>query len=64
MGFYRSHVLVSIDPACVAQGAYEILCPVNAIDGERRQLHEIDPDRRIRCGICMQVCDFNAVVVR
>ena len=38
-------------------------CPVNAISGERRHLHVIDPDICIRCGICKQVCNFNAVAV-
>ncbi len=38
-------------------------CPVEAISGERRQLHHIDPDTCIRCGICMQVCNFNAISV-
>jgi NADH:ubiquinone oxidoreductase subunit F (NADH-binding)/(2Fe-2S) ferredoxin/Pyruvate/2-oxoacid:ferredoxin oxidoreductase delta subunit len=38
-------------------------CPVEAISGERRQLHLIDQDICIRCGICMQVCNFNAVKV-
>jgi len=39
-------------------------CPVNAITGERRQLHVIDQDVCIRCGICAQVCNFNAVEVK
>jgi NADP-reducing hydrogenase subunit HndC len=39
-------------------------CPVNAISGERRQLHIIDPDICISCGICAQVCNFNAVEVK
>jgi NADH:ubiquinone oxidoreductase subunit F (NADH-binding)/(2Fe-2S) ferredoxin/Pyruvate/2-oxoacid:ferredoxin oxidoreductase delta subunit len=39
-------------------------CPVNAITGERRQLHVIDPDICISCGICAQVCNFNAVEVK
>jgi len=39
-------------------------CPVNAISGERRQTHVIDPDTCIRCGICMQVCNFNAVIIK
>ena len=39
-------------------------CPVNAITGQRRQLHVIDPVTCIRCGICEQVCNFNAVVIR
>jgi NADH:ubiquinone oxidoreductase subunit F (NADH-binding)/(2Fe-2S) ferredoxin len=38
-------------------------CPVNAISGVRRQPHVIDPDVCIRCGICMQVCNFNSVEV-
>ncbi len=39
-------------------------CPVNAISGERRQLHEIDQEACIKCGECFQVCKFNAVYVR
>jgi NADH:ubiquinone oxidoreductase subunit F (NADH-binding) len=38
-------------------------CPVEAISGERRQTHIIDPDTCIRCGICVQVCNFNAISV-
>ena len=38
-------------------------CPVQVISGERRQLHVIDTAGCIRCGICMQVCNFNAVKV-
>jgi len=38
-------------------------CPVNAITGERKQLHVIDQDACIRCGICFQVCNFDAVEV-
>jgi NADP-reducing hydrogenase subunit HndC len=39
-------------------------CPVTAISGERRQVHVIDQDICIRCGICMQVCNFNAVTIK
>jgi len=38
-------------------------CPAGAITGERRQVHFIDPDLCIRCGICMQVCNFNAIEI-
>ena len=38
-------------------------CPVNAITGERRHTHFIDPDTCIRCGICTQVCNYNAIEV-
>lgn len=39
-------------------------CPVNAIDGERRQLHEIDQEACIKCGECFTACKFDAVYVR
>jgi NADH:ubiquinone oxidoreductase subunit F (NADH-binding) len=39
-------------------------CPVEAISGERRKAHLIDIDTCIRCGICMQVCNFNAITVQ
>ena len=38
-------------------------CPVEAISGERRQVHTIDLEKCIRCGICVQVCNFNAISV-
>jgi NADH:ubiquinone oxidoreductase subunit F (NADH-binding)/ferredoxin len=38
-------------------------CPVEAIIGGRRQVHEIDHSKCIKCGACMGVCPprFNAV---
>jgi NADH:ubiquinone oxidoreductase subunit F (NADH-binding)/(2Fe-2S) ferredoxin len=38
-------------------------CPTNAITGERRQTHIIDDDICVRCGICLQVCNFNAIEI-
>ncbi len=38
-------------------------CPTNAISGERRKLHLIDNQTCIRCGICKQVCNFNAIEI-
>ncbi len=75
---YEAHIYEKRCPAkvCRALIRYEIRpdactgctvcarnCPVNAISGERRQVHSIDPDICIRCGICQQVCNFNAVIV-
>jgi NADP-reducing hydrogenase subunit HndC len=37
-------------------------CPVDAITGEVKQPHRIDPDKCIKCGACAEVCKFNAVV--
>jgi Pyruvate/2-oxoacid:ferredoxin oxidoreductase delta subunit len=38
-------------------------CPVESITGERRKAHIIDPETCVRCGICVQVCNFNAIEV-
>jgi NADH:ubiquinone oxidoreductase subunit F (NADH-binding)/(2Fe-2S) ferredoxin len=75
---YEAHINEKRCPAkvCRALIRYEILadacvgctlcarnCPANAIQGELKKLHTIDPDTCIRCGICKQVCNYKAVTV-
>ena len=36
-------------------------CPVNAIDGEKKQTHHIIQDICIKCGICFTKCKFKAI---
>jgi TPP-dependent indolepyruvate ferredoxin oxidoreductase alpha subunit len=38
-------------------------CPATAISGERKKTHVIDPAACIKCGVCFEVCKFDAVVV-
>ncbi|MBO5642468.1 MAG: NADH-quinone oxidoreductase subunit NuoF [Kiritimatiellae bacterium] len=37
-------------------------CPVSAIKGEVRAAHVIDQDKCIKCGACLALCKFGAVV--
>ena len=39
-------------------------CPQAVISGNKKQPHKIDPDNCIKCGICFEVCKFEAVVVK
>lgn len=39
-------------------------CPVNAIEGERKQVHFIHQDLCIKCGVCYDKCKFNAIVIK
>ena len=38
-------------------------CPVNAISGERKKVHEIDQEICIKCGICYTKCNFDAIIL-
>ncbi len=38
-------------------------CPVDAISGERKEVHEIDQDTCIKCGICYSKCNFDAIIL-
>jgi NADH:ubiquinone oxidoreductase subunit F (NADH-binding)/(2Fe-2S) ferredoxin/Pyruvate/2-oxoacid:ferredoxin oxidoreductase delta subunit len=75
---FEAHIYEKRCPAKVCRSLirYEILedvctgctvcarnCPVEAIHGDRRKTHVIDPETCVRCGICVQVCNFNAIEV-
>ncbi len=48
---------------CTGCGACLKACPVDAISGEKKQLHRLDGDTCVKCGACFEVCKFDAVRV-
>lgn len=36
-------------------------CPMNCISGSPKNRHEIDSNRCIKCGVCMEKCRFDAI---
>jgi NADH-quinone oxidoreductase subunit F len=39
-------------------------CPQQAISGEKKEVHSIDQNLCIKCGVCLDTCRFDAVLVR
>jgi NADH-quinone oxidoreductase subunit F/NADP-reducing hydrogenase subunit HndC len=74
---YLAHITEHRCPAAVCTGliTYDItdacngctlcarICPIDAISGDKKQKHTIDPTLCIRCGACYESCNYNAIVV-
>jgi NADH-quinone oxidoreductase subunit F len=74
---YEAHIKEKRCPAGVCKEliTYQILedvctgchrcfreCPQQAVSGEVKKPHKIDKEKCIKCGICFDVCKFNAIV--
>jgi NADH-quinone oxidoreductase subunit F len=53
-----------LEERCTGCRACALHCPSDAISGEKRELHTIDPELCIKCGNCRDVCRFDAVLVQ
>ncbi len=75
---YEAHIVDHTCPARVCKGliTYSVIeenctgcmvclrnCPEGAIQGEKKEIHIIDADLCSRCGMCMSVCKFDAILV-
>ena len=51
----------TVNEKCVGCGACKRVCPVDAVEGVRKERHRIDAEKCIRCGQCYDVCKFEAI---
>jgi NADH:ubiquinone oxidoreductase subunit F (NADH-binding)/(2Fe-2S) ferredoxin len=63
-GVCKALITFSIDPVkCKGCRLCAKNCPQEAITGQAKELHIINQDKCIKCGVCADVCKFDAVLV-
>jgi NADH-quinone oxidoreductase subunit F len=62
-GVCKALISFEIDPdACNGCTRCAKACPSGAISGEKKEPHTIDTEKCDKCGICYEVCEFEAVI--
>ena len=63
-GVCKALITITISEAkCTGCTACSKVCPVQAISGERKKIHTIDPEICTRCRVCIDTCRFDAIEV-
>jgi NADH-quinone oxidoreductase subunit F len=62
-GVCRDLTTFTIIEKCVGCTVCAKKCPAKAITGKTKELHQLDQKKCIKCGVCYDVCKFNAVKI-
>ena len=63
-GVCKDLITYSITAECTGCRLCVKPCPTQAITGEKKKLHIIDPKKCIKCGACFEVCKEDAILVK
>jgi NADH:ubiquinone oxidoreductase subunit F (NADH-binding) len=61
-GVCQALLSYQIIDTCTGCGVCKMVCPADAIEGEKKQLHVINPDHCTKCGLCFESCKFDAII--
>jgi NADH:ubiquinone oxidoreductase subunit F (NADH-binding)/NAD-dependent dihydropyrimidine dehydrogenase PreA subunit len=62
-GVCKALITYTIDrKMCTGCGACVKVCPVSAIEGEKKKPHMVVAEKCIKCGACFEICPVEAVV--
>lgn len=61
-GACSAMAVYEVTDKCVGCGVCKRACPVKAISGAPKAMHEINQEKCVKCGLCFRNCKFDAII--